>query len=111
MMKYRHSRALPISVIGGSKPLPTALVALLVSLALPAMAEPVSTAPASATPPTDIDWYLAHPGPRDRVIATCDEDTERLAKDPDCIDAREAEVRVPPTDFFDDMANFFGNLL
>ena len=66
---------------------------------------------AFAAPVTDSDWYLGHPDVRDRVIATCDEDPNRLASDSDCIDAHDAETRAPHPGFFGEIADFFEDLL
>ena len=76
-----------------------------------ALASVLLARPVLAAPVTDIDWYLAHPEVRDRVIATCDEDPNRLATDPDCVDARDAETRAPHPGFFEEIADFFEDLI
>jgi hypothetical protein len=78
---------------------------------IPVVAIGMLTFPAAAAPATDIDWYIAHPGERARVIATCNEDPARLAGDPDCQDAATAETQAPHPGFLTSITDFFEDLL
>ena len=55
----------------------------------------------SGKEPKTVSWYLEHEAEMKQKCRECNDDLTRLGKDPDCINALEAESRLKKKRYFD----------